>query len=110
MWAGKDNGKDMSWKKAMKYCRDLRLAGFSDWRLPTIDELQGVRDKDGYYGIKGHIVLTGGDQWSSSRVNDDRGRPSGYAWYFIFSLQQRIDEPLGYFNSKRALCVRRAAE
>ena len=24
MWAGKDNGKDVSWNKAMKYCRDLR--------------------------------------------------------------------------------------
>jgi RHS repeat-associated protein len=30
-WAGKDNGRDVSWKKAMKYCRDLRLAGYSDW-------------------------------------------------------------------------------
>src|ERR1700722_8967301 len=41
MWAAKDNGKDVSWNKAMKYCRDLRLAGFSDWRLAAIDELQG---------------------------------------------------------------------
>jgi len=25
MWAGKDNGKDVSWKAAMSYCHDLRL-------------------------------------------------------------------------------------
>jgi hypothetical protein len=45
MWAGKDNGKDVSWNKAIKYCRDLRLAGYSDWRLATIGELEGVYDK-----------------------------------------------------------------
>ena len=27
MWAGKDSGKDLSWKAALKYCRNLRLAG-----------------------------------------------------------------------------------
>ncbi|MGA9717181.1 MAG: DUF1566 domain-containing protein [Acidobacteriaceae bacterium] len=45
MWAGKDNGKDVSWKKAMKYCRDLRLAGYSDWKLATLAELEGIYDK-----------------------------------------------------------------
>ncbi len=44
IWAGKDNGKDVSWKGAMKYCRDLRLAGYSDWRLANMAVLQGVFD------------------------------------------------------------------
>ncbi len=44
MWAGKDNGKNVNWRKAVKYCRDLRLAEYSDWRLATIDELQGIYD------------------------------------------------------------------
>jgi hypothetical protein len=42
MWAGKDNGKDVSWNKATKYCRDLRLAGYSDWRLATRAELGAI--------------------------------------------------------------------
>lgn len=25
MWAAKDNGRDVSWKGAVKYCRNLRL-------------------------------------------------------------------------------------
>jgi|SRR5450432_3457987 len=33
VWAGKDNGKDVNWKNAVKYCRDLRLAGYSNWSL-----------------------------------------------------------------------------
>ena len=44
MWAGKDNGRDASWQKAMRYCRDMGLARYSDWRLATIDELQGIYD------------------------------------------------------------------
>src|ERR1700730_16317795 len=40
MWAGKDNGGDVNWHKAMKHCRNLRLAGYSDWRLATLGELE----------------------------------------------------------------------
>ena len=25
MWAKKDNGKDVNWKNAVKYCRDLQV-------------------------------------------------------------------------------------
>ena len=45
MWAAKDSGKDVSFKSAVKYCRDLRLAGYSDWRLANMAELQGIYDK-----------------------------------------------------------------
>ena len=46
MWAGRDNGKDVSWYKAIKYCRNLRLAGYSDWRLATLGDLEGIYDKN----------------------------------------------------------------
>jgi hypothetical protein len=28
----------------MKHCPDLRLAGYSDWRLATLGELEGIYD------------------------------------------------------------------
>jgi hypothetical protein len=123
MWAGKDNGKDVSWHKAMKYCRDLRLAGYSDWRLATLAELEGIYDKSVEapgenprsrwheaeamnFHVNGNLFLTG-DQWSSSRINDDRGHPSGYAWRFDFNEGRPFDGDELWFNTnKRALCVR----
>ena len=123
MWAAKDNGKDVSWHKAMKYCRNQRLAGYSDWRLATIDELQGIYDKSANspglarmggppegtaftWHVKGNLFLTG-DQWSSTQILDDRGHADGYASRFDFN-QGRVfnGDELWFSTAKRALCVR----
>lgn len=45
MWAGKDNGTPVTWNKAMKFCHAFRLAGYSDWRIATLDELASLVDK-----------------------------------------------------------------
>lgn len=122
MWTGKDSGKEVNWGKAMKYCRDMRLAGYSDWRLPTINELRDIYDENldssGLAGpskrtrafswhVERRLFLTGAE-WSSNRGLDDRGHPNGYAWYFDFNEGKaaNYDEPSA---GKRALCVRRAA-
>ena len=124
MWAAKDNGsKEVSWHKAMKYCRDLRLAGYSDWRLATIDELERIYDKSANafgenprsrwheaepmtFHIRGGLFLRG-NQWSSTQKLDDRGHPSGYAWRFDFNEGRRFDgDELWFHTNKHALCVR----
>ena len=122
MWAPKDNGRDISYYKAIKYCRDLRLSGYSDWRLASMFELQPLFDSriesvgragDGRGGnprevtwhVRGNLYLTG-VEWSDARRLDDRGKPSGYGWYFDFNSGQSTDDNLGYSAGKRALCVR----
>jgi hypothetical protein len=34
----------LTWGRAVKYCRDLELAGFGDWRLPQSAELMTLVD------------------------------------------------------------------
>jgi hypothetical protein len=122
MWAAKDNGKDVSWRKAMRYCHDLRLDGYSDWRLATIAELQGIYDKTveapGQVGpskslraftwhVKGNLVLTG-DQWSGRQVTG-RMPMESYEYYFDFNEGRSDKDPSGWpypSSGMRALCVR----
>ena len=40
--AGCNNGKIMTWKDAMKFCKELDFAEYKGWRLPTIEELQSI--------------------------------------------------------------------
>ena len=126
MWAAKDNGRNVNWNKAMKYCREMRLAGYSDWKLATLAELEGIYDSganapglarlggpamgsDFTWHVKGNLFLTG-NQWSSSRRLDDRGKPSGYAWRFDFNEGRSFggDEE-SFSTNKRALCVRNSS-
>jgi Protein of unknown function (DUF1566) len=40
MWQKGDNGKEVTFEEAQKYCQNLRLGGHADWRLPKPDELE----------------------------------------------------------------------
>jgi hypothetical protein len=52
MWASKDNGEGINWKGAKRYCEHYRGGGYTDWRMPTIDELAGLYDKSESYQAK----------------------------------------------------------
>lgn len=121
MWAAKDNGKDVTWKKTVKYCTDMRLAGYSDWRLANVGELAQIYDPKAEapglagppskaraftFHVKGHLFLTG-NQWSASQILDDSRHPSGYAWRFDFNEGREFGgDEIFFYTDKRALCVR----
>ena len=44
MWAQDDSGEGMIWNDALVYAEDSELAGYTDWRLPNIKELQSIVD------------------------------------------------------------------
>jgi hypothetical protein len=106
MWAGQDNGSNVNWNQAKDYCANLRLAGYSNWRLGTIDELAGIYDETqdvgGWQHIKGGIKLSSVMSWSGSA-----GNAPGEAWGFNFLGGRRSTGHLGSSGFLRALCVRR---
>jgi hypothetical protein len=44
MWQQADGGKGRDWEDALAYAEGLRLAGYTDWRLPNAKELQSIVD------------------------------------------------------------------
>ena len=52
----------MNWDDAMEYAKNLRLGGYDDWRLPTIEELKAVVQECG--GIN---VTWDKDDWAAKR-------------------------------------------
>jgi hypothetical protein len=38
MWQKVDNGKEVTFEEAQKYCKALRSGGYADWRLPNPEE------------------------------------------------------------------------
>jgi hypothetical protein len=77
-WTRSDNNADLDFDQAVDYCKNLNLGGFSNWRLPEIEELKGISDPSlnvpvnrpdlvalnipgvpGFAHIKGHISVSG---------------------------------------------------
>ena len=100
MWTTEDNGTDISWPQANEYAKELRLGGYSDWRLPTIDELEKLYDPKGgnKYNIRKPFRLTGWWVWSSTKEGSDS------AWGFYFDLGGRDSLPMAYSDGP-APCV-----
>ena len=38
MWQKADNGREVTFENAERYCKTLRLGGYADWRLPRPEE------------------------------------------------------------------------
>jgi hypothetical protein len=108
MWTKKDNGSDLSAQEALNYCSGLRLAGYSDWQLPTIEQLATISDA-GVTGsgwgqhIKGDLLVSGFEWGVSTKKNHL------VAWTFNFYDGSRLEGPLGD-RQDRALCVRRSEQ
>ena len=120
MWTSKDNGFALRWQSAAEYCRSLQLAGYSDWRLPAIDELRKIYNPNagvacGSNGnmscqIKGRIQLTSGVVWSSSR-----GERPQFMRGFVFRNSGELTKRVVELDKRgagfdRALCVRSSGQ
>ena len=45
MWADKDNGSNINWQDAKTYCENYRGGDYTNWRMPTLDELERLYDE-----------------------------------------------------------------
>jgi hypothetical protein len=71
----------LSWQDAIRYCKNLTFAGYSDWRLPNEDELLSITDDSrSYPAIKKEFKYVNSSGYWSSTPH------VSLAWYVGFSL------------------------
>ncbi len=106
LWTKKDNGSGVFhsgfwvWNNAQRYCRKLKLGGYSDWRLPTIDELAGLYEEGaGGYNNRLGIELTAPYVWSATEGDYQK------IWRFFFDSGYRHQADLNG-HAAVVLCVR----
>ena len=107
LWTATDNGSGVSVSQAHSYCQRLRAGGFSDWRLPSIEELQplfgGSSDERGFR-VVAPLKLSGWC-WSATQGNEPAEN-----WTIDFGDGARASVAAGDGGLNRALCVRSAVE
>ena len=104
-WMQDDSGEPMDWETALAYAEDSTAAGFDDWRLPNIKELQSIADYSGVlpavdsvFDVTGIVNEAGNDDfpyyWSStSNPYIDPRDEDGYwyAWYLASGYAVDVD-------------------
>jgi hypothetical protein len=70
MWAAKDNGSDINWRDAKSYCENYHGGGYTDWRLPTLNELEELYTSDAY---EDKIKIINYLVWASETRGLERG-------------------------------------
>ncbi|HUH66252.1 MAG TPA: caspase family protein [Syntrophales bacterium] len=107
MWAARDNGLNIYWPDAKSYCENYRGGGYSDWRMPTQDELAELYDagkSNNSSGLSIHLTelfhLSSHSVWGSETQ-------SSKASYFNFYFGERgwNSQSINNYNL-RALPVR----
>ncbi|MFN2148387.1 MAG: DUF1566 domain-containing protein [Anaerolineales bacterium] len=78
-WEQVDSGLALSWEAALAYCENLDLAGYDDWRLPDIKELQSIVDYTRSPGATGSAAIDPLFQVSS--ITNEAGQPD-YPYYW----------------------------
>ncbi len=108
IWQQEDDGVTRSWDDAVKYCEELDLATFTDWRLPDVEELKSIVNYGTYDPAIDERFFPGANKmtmwyWSSTRSAE---YPSE-AWFVAFSNgESRSDGAPNNYRDTYVRCVR----
>lgn len=108
-WEQADNKEWLNWEDACDYCDTLALGGYSDWRLPSVDELRTIVDHtelnmamssvyQGYSASRSQIY------WTATEYAGHSATPAHYAWGISFYSGSVHPRYKPYYHSIR--CVR----
>jgi len=95
MWMSDDLGSTMEWSEALSEAESTTYAGYSDWRLPDVKELQSIVNYDGSYPAIDQSMFNCTEYddnvnyyfWTNTSAYFSSMDPVyGYAWYVAFGF------------------------
>jgi hypothetical protein len=103
IWQRQDDGVGRNWEDALLYCESLTLAGYMDWRLPHIKELESLTDDRLHTPAIDVVAFPNAKNagyWSSTSLVEN---PS-FAWFVYFNngYVNPVDKSHEYYTR----CVR----
>ena len=96
--------KQMLWGSSISYCESLTLGGYSDWRLPNINELKTIIDTSGVSpAISYHFENVSSDDyyWSSTTSSSYK-----YSAFVVYSANGFVFISPKNYSSFLVRCVR----
>jgi hypothetical protein len=96
MWAAKDNGSPINWQNSFQYCQDYSGGSHSDWRMPTLAELEslyepGTKNKRGYH-VSNPIETSTQSLWASETRGFEAAR-FNFVYGQVYWLRQSYSGP-----------------
>ena len=68
MWTQEESPKRLTFAEAESHCTELRTGGFTDWRLPDLEELESIRDITRHKPCLDTSVFKSNSSWVWSRT------------------------------------------
>jgi len=95
MWQKSDDGKARDWEKSIEYCENLELAGYDDWHLPNIKELQSIVDYQRSPMASNSAAID--PVFEISEIKDPENNKGHYP--FFWATTSHLDGPKPYSNA-----------
>jgi hypothetical protein len=101
VWQRTDDGQTRNWEAAYQYCMELVLAGYDDWRFPSVDNLFPLADRSRFNpAIDPLFDCRSGDYWANS---ESASNPDD-SWLVGFQYGNAFGDPK--VNNHYVRCVR----
>ncbi|MBC8186493.1 DUF1566 domain-containing protein [candidate division KSB1 bacterium] len=79
MWMQNDSKTGMLWEEALNYTENMEYAGYSDWRLPNVKELQSIVDYTRSPGTTNSAAID--SLFNCTEITNEAGQPD-YPFYW----------------------------
>lgn len=94
MWAQNDNGKGVNWPQALAYAKSSSLGGYSDWRLPTVKELESIVDYSRSPSTTNSASINA--VFNSTKITNEAGNAD---WGCYWSSTTHVNDAKGAVNA-----------